>query len=240
MNVSVVSSFGTAEGGWQDSYGQINFTYDAATGILTYPDFTLVTADHNAGTTEVMIKVSNIKMTLTEAEEIVIPEIEGEWSFKPYSLGYVRNDSTFVYEFKMNLVAKDDTKKLYDATFNFEGFEPFTLEATFNGTDLVIPFNNQYLDAEKKINPVAIKMEKQIEKADETDSTVTQVTSANEDNVSGTTIEESTEKKKRTKTRKKKVDENDTIESEKEDEETNILLNLSTLGSIFYCFDTLP
>lgn len=90
--------FGTAEGGWQDSYGQINFTYDAATGILTYPDFTLVTADHNAGTTEVMIKVSNIKMTLTEAEEIVIPEIEGEWSYKPYSMDYVRNDSTFAYE----------------------------------------------------------------------------------------------------------------------------------------------
>ena len=76
------------------------------------------------------------------------------------------------------------------------------------------------LDAEKKINPVAIKMEKQIEKADETDSTVTQITSANEDNVSGTTTEESTEKKKRTKTRKKKVDENDTVEPEKEDEET--------------------
>lgn len=143
--------FGTAEGGWQDSYGQINFTYDAATGILTYPDFTLVTADHNAGTTEVMIKVSNIKMTLTEAEEIVIPEIEGEWSYKPYSMDYVRNDSTFAYEFKMNLVAKDDTKKLYDATFSIEGFDDFTLQATFDGVDLIIPFKNQYLDEERKI-----------------------------------------------------------------------------------------
>jgi hypothetical protein len=143
--------FGTAEGNWQDSYGQINFTYDAATGVLTYPDFTLVTADHNAGTTEIMVKVSNIKMTLLEAEEIVIPEIEGEWQFKPYSMGYVRNDSTFAYEFKINLVAKDDTKRLYDATFSIEGFNDFTLEATFDGVDLIMPFDNQYLDAEKKI-----------------------------------------------------------------------------------------
>ena len=143
--------YGTAEGGWRDTYGQINFTYDAATGILTYPDFTLVTADHNAGTTEIMVKVSNIKMTLLEAEEIVIPEIEGEWKFKPYSLDYVRNDTTFAYEFNINIVAKDDTKKLYDATFSIEGFNDFTLEATFDGVDLIMPFDNLYLDAEQKI-----------------------------------------------------------------------------------------
>ena len=140
--------YGTAEGGWQDSYGQINFTYDAATGILTYPDFTLVTADHNAGTTEVMVKVSNIRMTLIEAEEIVIPEIAGEWKYSPY---YWDNDSTFVKEFKMTLVATDDTNTKWNATFSFEGFEEFTLPATFDGVDLIIPFDNLYLDAEKTI-----------------------------------------------------------------------------------------
>ena len=140
--------YGTLEGNWQDTYGSISFTYDAATGILSYPDFTVVTADHDAGTTEIMAKVSNIKMTLIEAEEIVIPEIAGEWTYTPY---YLRNDSTFVKEFKMTLVAKDDSNKQWDATFAFEGFEEFTLPATFDGANLVIPFDNLYLDAEKKI-----------------------------------------------------------------------------------------
>ena len=140
--------YGTAEGGWRDTYGEINFTYDATTKILSYPDFTLVTADHNAGTTEVMVKVSNIRMTLTEAEEIVIPEIAGEWKYSPY---YWDNDSTFVKEFKMTLVATDDTNTKWNATFSFEGFEEFTLPATFDGVDLIIPFDNLYLDAEKTI-----------------------------------------------------------------------------------------
>lgn len=140
--------YGTAEGGWQDSYGSINFTYDAATGVLSYPDFTLVTVKHEEGSAEVMVKVSNIKMTLIEAEEIVIPEIAGEWKYTPY---YVNNDSTFVTDFKMTLVAKDETNTQWDATFSFEGYDEFTLTATFDGTNLDIPFDNLYLDAEQKI-----------------------------------------------------------------------------------------
>ena len=140
--------YGTAEGGWRDSYGSIEFTYDPATGILSYPDFTLVTADHNAGTTEVMVKVSNIKMTLIEAEEFVIPEIAGEWKYTPY---YSRNDSTFVEQFTMNLVATDDTNENWNVTFSFEGFEEFTLPGTFDGINLDIPFDSLYLDAENKI-----------------------------------------------------------------------------------------
>jgi len=140
--------YGTAEGGWSDTYGSINFTYDAATGVLSYPDFTVVTADHAAGTTEIMVKVTNIKMTLIESEKIEIPEIAGEWTYTPY---YTRNDSTFVTTFKMTLVAKDDTNTQWDATFAFEGFEEFTLSGTFDGINLDIPFEEQYLDAEKKI-----------------------------------------------------------------------------------------
>jgi hypothetical protein len=133
----------------------MEYHYNPETKEITIPDFSICqfswpAPDYNM-VGEVLAEVSNVKMVLLEAEELVIPEIEGEWSYKPYNLDYVRNDSTFVYEFKMNLVAKDDTKKLYDATFNFEGFEEFTLEATFNGIDLIIPFDNQYLDAEKKI-----------------------------------------------------------------------------------------
>ena len=131
----------------------MEYHYNPNTKEITIPNFAICEFSWPGGVMagEVLANVSNVKLELLEAEEVTIPEIEGEWSFKPYNLNYVRNDSTFVYEFKMNLVAKDDTKTLYDATFNFEGFDPFTLEATFNGVDLIIPFNNQYLDAEKKI-----------------------------------------------------------------------------------------
>lgn len=140
--------YGTKAESWQDMYSSINFTYDAATGVLTYPDFTAVTVDHANEAAEVKVKVSNIKMTLIEAEEIVIPEIAGEWNYTPY---YARNDSNFVKNFKMTLVAKDDTNTQWDATFSFEGYDEFTLPATFDGTTLDIPFDNLYLDAEQKI-----------------------------------------------------------------------------------------
>ena len=133
----------------------MEYHFDPDTKEITIPNFSICqfswpAPDYEmAG--EVLAEVTNVKMELIEAEEIAIPEIEGEWAFKPYSLGYVRNDSTFAYEFTIDLVAKDDTKTLYDATFNIEGFDPFTLEATFNGVDLIMPFDNLYLDAEQKI-----------------------------------------------------------------------------------------
>jgi|GEM_PF-3890335 len=140
--------YGTQAESWQDMYSSINFTYDAATGVLTYPDFTAVTVDHATEGAEVKVKVSNIKMTLIEAEEIVVPEIAGEWSYTPY---YAKNDSNFVKNFKMTLVATDETNTKWDATFAFEGFSEFTLPATFDGVTLDIPFDNLYLDAEQKI-----------------------------------------------------------------------------------------
>ena len=140
--------YGTAEGGWRDTYTAIDFTYDPATGILSYPDFTLVTVDNTAGTAEVMVKVSNIKMTLIEAEEIVVPEIAGEWKYTPYS---AVNDSTIFKEFTMNVVAKDDTNKNWDVTFSFDGFGEFTLPGTFDGVEFNIPYDSLYIDVERKI-----------------------------------------------------------------------------------------
>ncbi len=131
----------------------MEFHYNPETKEITIPDFSICSFSWPGGvmTGEVLANVSNVKMTLLEAEEVVIPEIEGEWSFKPYNMDYVRNDTTFAYEYKMTLAAKDDTKKLYDATFKIGDFDEFTLEATFNGVDLIIPFSNQYLDVEQKI-----------------------------------------------------------------------------------------
>lgn len=133
----------------------MEYHYNPETKEITIPDFSICQFSWPAPTYdmvgEVLAEVTNVKMVLLEAEEIEIPEIEGEWQFKPYSMGYVRNDSTFAYEFTIDLAAKDDTKKLYDATFTIEGFDPFTLEATFNGVDLIMPFDNLYIDAEQKI-----------------------------------------------------------------------------------------
>lgn len=131
----------------------MEYHFDPDTKEITIPDFSICLFSWATGemTGEVLAAVSNVKMELDEAEEVVIPEIEGQWTYKPYNMDYVRNDSTFAYEFTIDLAAKDDTKTLYDATFNIEGFEPFTLDATFNGVDLIMPFDNLYLDAEQKI-----------------------------------------------------------------------------------------
>lgn len=129
------------------------YNYDPETKEITIPDFQIAGFSWPGGvmTATVYANVTNVKLELMESETIEVADIAGEWSYKPYSLGYVRNDSTFVYEFKMNLEAKDDTNKEYSATFSFEGFDEFTLDATFNGVDLVIPFDSLYLDAEQKI-----------------------------------------------------------------------------------------
>lgn len=140
--------YGIAAGEYKDQYSAINFTYDAAKQELTYPDFTVVTCDHKNESATIVAKFTNIKLTLLEKEEIVIPEIAGEWTYTPY---YVNNDSTFATEFKMTLTAKDDTNTAWEAEFDIEGFDKFTLDATFDGVNLTIPFDSLYLDAENGI-----------------------------------------------------------------------------------------
>ena len=129
------------------------YNFNPETKEITISDFSIAEFTWPGGvmTGNVLAEVSNVKMELIEAEKVEIPNIEGEWKFKPYSMGYVQNDTTFVYEFKMNLVATDETYMAYDATFEFEGFNSFTLPATFNGAMLTIPFDSLYLDAENKI-----------------------------------------------------------------------------------------
>ena len=132
--------FGSGE---DERYNSINFTFDATKKTLTYPDFSVVTCNHAEGSTVIVAKITNITMTMTEKEEIIIPEIAGVWHYTPY---YANNDSTMPKEFDMTLTAKDDTNTAWAAEFSFEGFEKFTLDATFDGTTLTIPFENLYLD----------------------------------------------------------------------------------------------
>lgn len=140
--------YGTAE---KESYGSILWAYDAATKTFTVPDFSLVgNLDHGAGTAELVAKFTNVKMVMTEAETIEIPNIAGEYDYKPVD-GYVRNDSTFAYTFTMDIKATDDTNKAYDVTIAYGDFAPFTLPGTFDGEMLTIPYDSLYLiDGEHK------------------------------------------------------------------------------------------
>lgn len=143
-----------AEGGYpygrDNYYGELEWTYDDANKTITIPDFTLVGGmDHSAETAETVAKFTNCKMVLVEAETIEIPSIAGDYNFEP-NMKYVRNDSTFTYNFSLSLVATDETNKAYDATFTFEGYEPFNLPATFDGSRVTINFDSLFLDVENK------------------------------------------------------------------------------------------
>ncbi len=144
-----------AEGGYPYSvdnfYSELEWTYDATTKTLTIPAFTLVAVlDHNAETAETVAKFTNCKMVQTEAEFVEIPSIAGDYNFEP-DMNYVRNDSTFTYNFSVSLVATDDTNGAYDATVTFEGYEPINLPATFDGLRLTINYSDVWFDVEKKI-----------------------------------------------------------------------------------------
>lgn len=136
------------EGGYPygaESYSSLLWTYDTATKTFTVPDFSIVgNLNHSAGTAELVAKFTNVKMVMTEAEVVEIPNIAGEYDYKPVD-GYVRNDSTFAYTFTMDIKATDDTNKAYDVTFTWGDFAPFTLPGTFDGDMLTIPYDSLYL-----------------------------------------------------------------------------------------------
>lgn len=147
-------SMSFAEGGYpyatENFYGELEWTYDDATKTLTIPDFTIVAnLDHSAGTAETVAKFTNCKMVQTEAENVEIPNIAGEYNFVP-DMNYVRNDSTFTYNFSVSLAATDESNASYDATVTFDGYEPFFLSATFDGMRLTIDYEDVWFDVEKK------------------------------------------------------------------------------------------
>lgn len=131
-------------------YG-MTLTYDPATKEITVPDFTIVSLSWSpVETATLLATVKNAKMVLVEAENIdtsTYPDITGEWKFD----GEVRNEGVSPTTFTMNLEATDDTKTSWNATFTFEGYETFTLPATFDGSMLTAPFDTIFLDRENRI-----------------------------------------------------------------------------------------
>ena len=134
------------------SYGPVYYNVYATEGLITIPDFTVVTLNgYSDPSPTIIAKYTNVKMTLVEAEVIEVADISGEWHFKAGVSEYsTMAGSAIPVEFDVTLVKGDDNRE-YDATFAIEGFEDITLSATFNGNILSIAYDSTYIDTEKGI-----------------------------------------------------------------------------------------
>lgn len=126
--------------------GALVFTYDPDTKNITVPDFTIIgDCDWAASTCKVLAKFTNVKMTLVEAENIEIADITGEWTVKGAGEFGTKPESALPDTYTLTL-EQNGNAKTYTATFNIEGVAPFTLDATFDGNTLTIPFSNKCVD----------------------------------------------------------------------------------------------
>ncbi|MBR5893247.1 MAG: hypothetical protein IKZ37_06415 [Bacteroidaceae bacterium] len=147
-----------AEGEWPFSLWNVEgsqqfgmtFNFDPSTKEITVADFTIVSlAWSPVETATLLATVKNAKLELVEAENVdtsVYPDLTGEWTYD----GDIRNDVS-PKSFTLNLTAADDTKVNWNATFAFEGYEEFTLPATFDGAILTVPHDTIFLDRENRI-----------------------------------------------------------------------------------------
>ena len=122
------------------------FVYDPETKAMTCNDFSLVgNCDYSASTCEIFAKFTNVKLTLIEAEAINIPDISGNWKVTGTGDYGTMQGSVLPVEYTMTL-EQNGNAKAYKATISIEGIAPFTLDATFDGNTLVIPFDNVLID----------------------------------------------------------------------------------------------
>ena len=133
----------------QVQYG-MTFTFDPETKEITVPDFTIVSQDWGSNTATILAAVSNVKMTLVEAEikdTSKYPDLTGVWTWE----GTLRNPDNDPKSFTVEFAQAGEGKDLWNATFAFGEYEPFTLEATFDGSLVTIPYDSIFLDRENRI-----------------------------------------------------------------------------------------
>ena len=131
------------------SYGPVYYNVYVADGLITIPDFTVVTLPNGFGGRETVViaKYTNVKMTLIEAETIQVPDISGSYQFKAGAGTYdTMAGSVIPTEFAVNLDKTQDDNKSYDATIAIEGYDNVVLPATYNGVSVVLDYDNTYLD----------------------------------------------------------------------------------------------
>lgn len=127
-----------------EGYGPLYYNINADGTEITLPDFTFVKiADFSAEKGEIIAKVTNIKLTLKQKEEIVIADISGDYDFvltSSWDYGVIENWPT---TFKMNVEKKDDTNKAYKVIWTWETLGSISFDGTFDGNTLTLPYSNQ-------------------------------------------------------------------------------------------------
>lgn len=145
--------FSNAEG--KNPYGSIQrdfkvvYTFDPETKEITMDDFTVVTVSNwESDDANVIAKFSNVKMTLVESEKIEVSNVSGDWTFTTSAYD---EKSEFPTTFVLSLESTSADFKNYNATISFEGYDAVTTTASFNGVELVIPFDSLCIDKENSI-----------------------------------------------------------------------------------------
>ena len=147
-----------AEGEWPFSrwdvegsvqYG-LNMTVNPETKEITVPDFTIVSLDWQTYTPTVLANVTNAKMTVIELDKkdtSKYPDLTGLWTWE----GGLRNADNQPNSFTVEFEQAGEGKDAWKATFAFGEYEPFTLDATFDGAMVTIPHDTVFFDRENGI-----------------------------------------------------------------------------------------
>ena len=130
-------------------YG-MHMTVDPETKEITVPDFTIVSLDWQTYTPTVLATVTNAKMTVIELENkdtSNYPDLTGLWTWE----GGLRTDTVSLQGFTVEFEQAGEGKDAWKATFAFGEYEPFTLDATFDGSMVTVPHDTIYFDKENGI-----------------------------------------------------------------------------------------
>ena len=130
-------------------YG-MNMTVDPETKEITIPDFTIVSLDWQTYTPTVLANVTNAKMTvikLDTKDTSKYPDLTGLWTWE----GGLRNADNQPNSFTVEFEQTGEGKDAWKATFAFGEYEPFTLDATFDGSMVTIPHDTIFFDRENGI-----------------------------------------------------------------------------------------
>ena len=150
-NADGENPFGIWENGTEvvKSYGPVYYNVYATEGLITIPDFTVVTlpGGYSERNPVVIAKYTNVKMTLVEAEVVEVADISGEYQFKAGAGTYdTMAGSAIPTEFAVTLAKTSEDNKSYDATIAIEGYNAVTLPASYNGVSVLFDYDNTYLD----------------------------------------------------------------------------------------------
>lgn len=128
----------------------MNFTFDPETKEITIPDFTTVSLDWGTNTATILANVTNAKLTPVELEvkdTSKYPDLTGLWTWE----GGLREENNDPKSFTVEFAQAGEGKDAWKATFTFGEYEPFTLDATFDGTLVTAPHDTIFLDRENGI-----------------------------------------------------------------------------------------